>query len=420
MALSSFLDSFNVTTGAVGTTYARSGYGFQPKAFIVWANKETGSTDTVAAGNAGISFGLGTSTSSRYVMACQTEDNVTTSSCDRGQRSDAIVYILTNTGAIDGLLDISSVDSDGITFIVDDVFTTTYRVFVLALGGDDITNVFTGETTMTGTGSLNITGPGFQPDMAVCVCTRNTSTTPSATTQANLSIGIAAGATPANASFEVHSVDAQGTSNTYGYGRSGDWYTTFVTTTDNGRGNISAWLSTGFTVTYSTNPSATHRIFYLAIKGGNWAVKTGTTQTDTTTDISLSSVGFTSVGGLVLSACRAESTAGTPSDHAEMSIGAFVGTSSEAATGYWDEDNAAAIEPAIGQENDACYLNISSSDALEGNMNVTAIGSDSVTLRMGDADPSGNFFAALLFGSTAGGGGGEYTQYISLMGCGTK
>mgnify|MGYP001591991300 CR=1 FL=1 len=59
MALSFKLDHFVVNSAdAVGTKYARSGYGFQPKAAIMWASARTESTDTVGSQTSRESLGM--------------------------------------------------------------------------------------------------------------------------------------------------------------------------------------------------------------------------------------------------------------------------------------------------------------------------------------------------------------------------
>lgn len=413
MSLSSFLDAFNTGTGAAGTTIARSGYGFQPKAIIVWATKLTGTADEVTGAlDAGLSFGFATGATSRRCVGHQSDDAAGSSATDSAQRDDAIVAMLDTAGAIVALLDIQSFDSDGVTFVVDDQFPASYRVMVLALGGSDLTDAAVGTYSQTATvASEDITALGFQPDCLFQLSASIESGDPPAiTTDARLSLGVTDTAL-ATAVLAGVSRDARPSMGTAGYCRAGDSMITWAASnpaTIRSRSHVSAWLSNGFTVAYDTQQPATTnaRVFYLALKGGQYKLATSATQTDTTTDINLpstGSVGFTPTAGLVCSAGRAEDAAGTVTVNHETSIGAFTSSSAERAMALWDENGTGSDESAMAQENDACYVNVSTADAVDGIMHVTSV-ADPVVLRMADADPSASFFWALLFGSSAGGG----------------
>lgn len=414
MALSAFLDVFNSGTGANGTTIARTGYGFQPKAILVWCTKLTGTVDEVTgtAADTGLSFGFATGAASRRAIGILSDDGAATSLTGRIQRDDAVVAHPTTGGTVEALLDVQSFDSDGVTFVVDDQFPASYRIMVLALGGADLTDVAVGTYTQsTAVASQDITALSFQPDCVLQLSMAHNVDPQVITTSAILSLGVTDTAL-ANAVLALGCRNGQNNMATAGYCRSGESLTAITATnTIDSRARISAWLSNGFTVTYDDQASAANRVFYLALKGGQFKLATSATQTDTTTDINLpsaGSIGFTPVAGLVCSASRAEDAAGTLTAHASASIGAFTSASAEAAMGWWDENGTANTESAMAQENDACYVNIATDDTVEGIMHVTSV-ADPVVLRMADADPSASFFWSLLFGSNAGAPAGQPT-----------
>lgn len=405
MALQTYIDVFNVTTGSAGTTYARTGYGFQPKALIVWATVDTGTADAVNGGHGGYSIGFASSTTERGYAAISSEDNQNSADTDRMMGTDAVMGLITISGTTDGLLDISAIGSDGVTFIVDDNFAAAYRVMVLAIGGTDITNAKAGAFTMaTAAATQDVTDPGFQPDAVLMVCSSLTAL--GLGTSSILSFGAAAGATPVNAVVAGLSRHSSPTMITRGYCRAGtgtNGDSVVVLTTDTtpvfeARARVSAWLSNGFTLTYDDQASVADYVVYLALKGGAYAIGDLLTQTDTTTDIT-ESPGFQPAAGVVASACRSSDSAGTLSNHHEMSVGAFVSASSECALGHWDENNTGYSECARAQENDACYVNIASDDTLEGAMHITTVNSTGFVARMADADPAQSFVWYLVVGA---------------------
>ena len=127
MALSAYLDALNVTTATAGTTTARSGFGFQPKATIIVGNKRTGSTNGQGVADSGFSVGVFTGVSERYCVGVQSDQNAGVSVTDKGQRDDALLMNISTGGAVDALTDLNSVDSDGLTYIEDDAWPTAFR-----------------------------------------------------------------------------------------------------------------------------------------------------------------------------------------------------------------------------------------------------------------------------------------------------
>jgi hypothetical protein len=405
MALSAFLDNFAISTGVATTTQARTGYGFQPKALLAWSTINTSATDVVTGGAIDSTFGFATSTTARRCIGTAHADNGAAGDTARSVRNDALAVVTSTGASITALLDVQSFDADGWTAIIDDQYTAARILHVLAIGGADITNVaildFAASTSLA---TQPVTGVGFLPD---CLVILGISTTSSGTTSAShamASIGIVGAATAAgNALLSSCAVDTQNPTVAKSYCRNGESLVGFSTAgAINGRGYVSSFDADGFTITWNAQPSSAFQFYVLAIKGGSFSVGDVTTRTDTTTDITETGIGFQPVAGLLLSHNKAASAAGTLDADYRQSIGAFTGSSSEFASAMYSRD---AVTPSVssrGVEFDASYMNISTSDTLDGAMHITSVDSGGYTARMADADPTAAFVAHLLFGSTAG------------------
>ena len=406
MALSAFIDSFAISTGAVGTTQARTGYGFSPVALIVWHTLNQSLTDVVTGGLVDVSFGFATSATSRRCIANAFTDAAATSDTARAMRTDAIGARVSSGASITALLDISSIDVDGATFIIDDTYTAAQVAHVLAIGGADVTNAAIVDfAASTSAGTQAVTGVGFQPDSLIILSVSNTTSGNLVATHALMSIGIVSAATASgNAIWSAAAVDAASPIVAKSYCRNGESLVGFSTAGAlSGRGYVSSFDSDGFTITWTANPATAIQFYVLAIKGGTFSVGDVLTQTDTTTDITESGLSFSPVAGLLLSHCKAASSAGTIDADYHLSVGAFTGATSEFASGVSTLDAQNPTVSARGVEFDNCYMHISSSDTLDGAMNITSVDSGGYTARMSDADPAQSFVAHLLFGSAASG-----------------
>src|SRR5262245_36073591 len=135
MALSCFVDAFNIGTGAAASTVVRTGYGFQPKACIYFWSGRTESTD--AGGRLDLKPGIGVACSAtdRRCVVTQSDDAAGTMATDRRHDNAQCIEALTIAGATEGLADLQSFDTDGQTLIIDTQFTTNLHVHCLAFGG---------------------------------------------------------------------------------------------------------------------------------------------------------------------------------------------------------------------------------------------------------------------------------------------
>lgn len=410
MALFRAMGSFNTGTGAATTTVAvtttdpDSGT-FQPKVVIFWWSGRTETTDAAGGGNIQGGVGWTVSSSSFGAMTFQAEDASGSADCDRRSTTAACISVLSITAAVVGEADLQSFGATGFTLEIITQFTASLRVHYLALGGDDITNAVAGTFQAPSGGTppldLDITAVGFQPDVVFLMTGGTNTVLPSIVADIEWSLGIAT--VDAQAVLAICNDNAATTMNTGGYCRLGQFMitTTNGTTAINEISTLSQFLSNGFRMNFTGTASGGSQCLYLAIKGGRYKIGSVLTQTDTTTDIVVSGMGFSPKAGLVFSACRAEDTSVTTmSDHAAWSIGGFQSATQRGCHATMDVDNVADSLTANAVEHDEVYANFNTADAIEGLMDVKTINSDGVTFIMDDADPVQSFAWYLTFGST--------------------
>lgn len=397
MSAQCFVDSVRLSSSSgFGTIVKRTGYGFKPKFVMIWSSGFS-DADEVVATNAAMHVGIATdngrvATGSTSVNAGANSDTY----C--AQREDCCFLAVSGAGAVTTTLEVASFDADGVTLVHTPTGSAigSWRIHILALGGDDITDI--GTTSFSpNTTTFDVDSFGFQPD-CVFLLSISAGSFPALPNGCRFSLGVVDTALN-NAVISGSSEDAAATMNTKAYCRSGDsvaiWNTTAGLTT---YGGVTAWRSNGFRMSFPALGSVA-RVTAVAIKGLRCALKTGLTQINTTTDIAITGAGFAPIGGLVAGASRVADAAGTPTNHAMVSVGAFNSATSEKAAASWDENATANAECAIGNEFDACLINISALNALQGAMHVQSMDADGVTFRMATADAAQNFFWTLLFGS---------------------
>lgn len=409
MALSQKVGAFNTGTGT--TQIVVSSLGFQPKALLLWTSGHVGSTDAFAGATYHRSFGVVVSTTSRFAMSNSAEDATASARNGKAWRNDACLLSNIDTGGgfplSDGQLDLVSFDADGFTLVPDDAFPRDTRVIYWALGGADLTNtaIIIGAVP-DANGPLGYTGVGFQPDCVLFLSCYATSATTGDGSDGHFMMGAASGPLSTDQwVFSVNGDDAVATTQSIRYGKSGECLALSDISGGTGigiRASLDSFDADGFTLNFLANDGLTLGQFAaLCLRGGQYAAKTGTTQTDTSTPIPVTA-GFQAGGGLVVSVCDAEHSAGSPTAHDEFSVGMFTSDSERhsMATGY--EDNLATSEAREGLEVDEVYINPDLADGVEGRMDVSSIGATAVNFIMDTADSAGRFFGVLMLGSTAG------------------
>jgi hypothetical protein len=398
--------AFDTGTGAVASTVVVSGLGFQPKAILFWWDGRTGSVTASGRASHARGFGAVTSTTQRWAVYSSSQDTPTTMVAKKAQRNDACVAVLTTTGALDGLLDLQSFDSNGFTLAVDDQFATSYRVHYLALGGSDITDAKAGTVTVANaSGDQDFTDPGFRPDFLAISSAFQTTIDGTIGADSSITFGMASDILSAFATrqgtWAGGSNDAAATSATMSYAKSGEIIASLNGTASaiGNRASLTAWLSTGFRLNFVAAPGIAPVGCYLALKGGRYRVDGMLSSTTLNQTLSQTSQDIgTPVGLLLFSGCVAESVAGTGTTNDQWSIGSATSSTNRQAMAGMDQTAAATAVVSTGVWVDQVYANLSTTGTIEGTADFTSFDSDGFSLKQTDADTVAAYICYLIVG----------------------
>ncbi len=403
MALDTKVDSLLVQTSDIVTdTIVVTGLGFTPKAIIFWWNGRDEAVDTL--GRANTKFGLsycGGATDRRAISG-QSEDAVGTSRSDDAARADTCVFIISTAGAIDGLLDLQSLDADGFTMVVDQVFGQDIRAHFLALGGDSLTDVFIGDFLQQDVlGNQSITGVGFQPDFVAFTGVASGQALPSLFDDMQ---GIVASMVSGTEQGYVAwgSQNGVGTMTTARTAQQG----VEAHATASGSGSVKARFefvsmdADGFTIDHTEEDN--DRTIFMCLKGGDYAIGQLATRTDGA-DIVVSGLGFAPSAAMFMSHTSTEDAINVSQTNSIISIGAASGPTERGARYSSDIDNLATSRVATAVEFDAVYIHTdeAAAPAIDGLMDLKSLDADGFTTVMDDPDPSANFVLFWAFGPAA-------------------
>ena len=408
MGLSTKVTSFQYTGGST-SNISLSGWGFQPVAIITHWVGINSSTDSTGAGTIRQGWGFATS-SSEQVAAGRVSTNGGASSAGANYAvSDAVICVPTDAGAADGRIAVSSFDSGGVTFSVTDAIASSMTVMVIAIGGTDITNVKCGvESDNTVTGNKSNSSVGFMPDIILFsgVSDAQAAYPNLANSEDGISFGVAKASGAGNQyTAAVSEDDSSATMDTGSYIFDNEMLSFQNATTPTSivaRKQFVSMDATGFTFNQLELPqTAGSQWHYLAIKGGNWYVGNLLTQTDTTTTVTKTGMATSPSLIMMTSVGKAKSTQDAGTAGLMMSFGAATSTSERMAMAVQDENGTANAECSTGVEYDEIYLNISTTDTVQGLGDISAINSDGFSFIMDDADPSQAYVWYIAAGSNA-------------------
>ena len=398
--------TINIGTGAIGTNYSVTGVSPSTGAWkaikLTWSGRSE-TTDANSEQDIMPGIGVAVSPTSRWALTGQSDHSPTTTATDHYHTDVAVVALLDIAGAVSALADFVSFNSDGFTLVVDDVFPAALEVSYELYGGTDLTNVATGNFQLAATlGDSDYTGlTAFQPDFGLFVSVGTATAPPVSAVSNQLSIGAATASS--QALLAIGSIDNLATSLTQSYCRGGEIYAIISATAGviNTRASFTSFLGDGFRINRLEGASQ-HYVFFLALKGGSYAVGNFTTATDLNNFTE--SVGFVPKGMSFYSANRAQSTADIPTAHLEWSVGSAASSTSRAAQYVRDKDASANADCFSAVEHDEAYINASSAatQVIEGLMDVVSLTADPVTFVMDDADPVASFVWYVAFGDAPG------------------
>jgi len=125
----------NISTRTDTTNESETGVGFQPKGLLMLSANRAESTIDTSTTVYERSIGAVTSASSRWALGSRMKTGVTTD-CAGAVEYDEMYINIDNsaTMAVEGLMDIVSIDSDGFTFVMDDADPSASFVPYVAMG----------------------------------------------------------------------------------------------------------------------------------------------------------------------------------------------------------------------------------------------------------------------------------------------
>lgn len=392
----------------VGVTYTVSGLPFQPKALMFWTNGLTSSVDAAAGADDRRSLGFAAGTTDRRCIGLNCDNLAAAADTNVICRADAVLAYPTIAAAVDGLLDLDALLSDGFRLIVDDALTDDIRVFWMAWGGSDITDVATGlinEPAATGNVSYTA-GAGFQPSVLLFGGSQLTTDPPAVgAVDSGMMFGAATGTGAGNQWVYVTNSDQGSTAMDTDMYMRGDECLAMITAAGgnpNARATFNGFTSTGFDLNWLARATTGRNYMFLAIAGGNWSVGSYTLDKATVGNTAtVSGLPFTPIGGLVAGHAQAENTVATSVPQGRSSIGCWSSLTSRRAMAMFDQSAQADANINLAIEYDAIYVEVSQIATVTLTVDLDAILRDGFRAIVDetDAGPGVRFHGYLTFGN---------------------
>jgi hypothetical protein len=314
-----------------------TGVGFLPKVIIFWWTRQTSYGEL-----AGISMGYGFATNYTGVYQNRgvafASNDAAGSSVSGRRRSDAysIIILSSGTPALGAQASVTAYNNDGFSLDWQANEARADIIHFVALGGSDLTAASTGSFDLvTGTGTQDITGVGFQPDFVMFLWTF-TEAVDTNNAHAEVGLGLAASSTKRGA-IVANSEDGRNNMDTWQQQRT-DSCILLLNPTNGGQDAIvdfSQFLADGFRLSKSDGPADDTPIFYLALKGGEYDVGSFDSST------SMGNQDITGVGfqpKLALLATQGRSTSTSIGSTAELMFGAATASTERGVAWFEDPD----------------------------------------------------------------------------------
>jgi hypothetical protein len=401
-----------LTSDVLNATKVVTGLGFQPKALrFYWMGHQSATdsfTQTVSE-RRGIGFCVDAST--RRAVGTFSADNVADSDCGSVAANDCVCITVTGAGAIDGKLDISSIDVDGFTLIVDDVTPANLTIFYEAWGLDDIQQVTIGDIAEpAATGTQNYTANGFNSrGDTQCVMFAGVQSTAALNTgqvnDSGLCVGASTGtATAQNIVVVGNSDDGSATMDTDGYARASECLAMIVVAggNPNARAVLSAFDTDQFTLNWTNLGTTNRRYIYMAIKGGGWQAGSYTIRQDINRTAAVTGLPFILKGISFMGSMKTQAAAGTATAQDRIGLGSAAGLTTRQAMGVLDEDGTATseIDLAISYDSISSYPSTTGTEQARQDMDIFGYNNFQVINEIDAGGPENEWMGYLAFGAT--------------------
>ena len=341
-----------LTTDILNATKVVTGLGFTPKALrFYWVGLSSASPTNGVSGavNERRGVGFAVSAASRRAVGTFSIDNDGGGAmCASVAMNTCVCVTVSQAGAVDGRLDISSFDTDGFTLIVDDVTPANITVFYEAWGGTDISVAVVGdiaEPAATGTQNYTVAGftnDGFQQVVMFAGVQSVNAVNTGEVQDSGLCVGFASSTLAANNVVVVGNSDTgSDPTDTDGYCRQGECLAQIVIAggNPNARASLSAWGTDLFTLNWAERATTNRRNIFLAIKGGRWRASSytiaGNTLSSTTT---VSDLPFYLKGISLIGRMTAQDASDTSTAQDRIGFGSGSSTTSRNSAGILDRN----------------------------------------------------------------------------------
>ena len=401
-----------LTSDALNSTKVVTGLGFCPKAIrFYWMGHQSTTDSFTQAVSERRGIGFCSNATTRRSVGTFSADNVADSDCGSVAANDCVCITVNGTGAIDGKLDISSMDPDGFTLIVDDATPANLTIFYEAWGLDDIQQVTIGDIPEpAATGTQNYTANGFNArgDNQVVMFAGVQSTAALNTGQANDSgfcVGAASGtATAQNIVVVGNSDDASATMDTVSYARATECLAMIVVAggNPNARAVLSAFGTDTFTLNWTNRATTNRRYIYMAIKGGGWQVGSYTIRQESGRTAAISNLPFILKGISFMGSMKTQSAAGTSTVQDRIGLGSASGLLQRKAMGVLDENATASseIDLAISHDSISSYPSTGGGEQARQDLSVFGYNNFTLTVEIDEGGPDNEWMGYLAFGAT--------------------
>ena len=401
-----------LTSDALNATKVVSGLGFSPKAIrFYWMGLQsaTDAFSQTVSERRGIGFCSDATT--RRAVGTFSADNSAAADCGSVAADDCVCITVDGAGTIDGKLDISSIDVDGFTLIVDDVTPANLTIFYEAWGLDDIQQVTIGDIAEpAATGTQNYTANGFNErgDNQVVMFAGVQSTAALNTGQANdsgLCVGASTGIATANNIVVVgNSDDGSDPMDTVSYARASECLAMIVVAggNPNARAVLSAFGTDTFTLNWTARGTTNRRYIYMAIKGGGWQVGSYTIRQDAGRTAAITGLPFILKGISFMGSMKTQSAAGTATVQDRIGLGSASGLLERKAMGILDENATASseIDLAISYDSISSYPSTTGTEQARQDLSVFGYNNFTLTVEIDSGGPEDEWMGYVSFGST--------------------
>lgn len=399
-----------LTSDALNATKVVSGLGFAPKAIrFYWMGLQNAADATSQTVSERRGIGFCRDASTRRAVGTFSADNSAAADCASVAANDCVCITVDGAGTVDGKLDISTINADGFTLIVDDVTPANLTIFYEAWGLDSIQQVTIGDIAEpAATGTQNYTANGFNSrgDNQIVMFAGVQSTATLNTGQAQdsgLCIGAASSTATANQIVVVgNSDDGADPMDTDSYARATECLAMIVVAggNPNARAALSAFGTDTFTLNWTARGTTNRRYIYMAIKGGGWQVGSYTIRQDSGRTAAVTGLPFILKGISFMGSMKTQSAAGTATVQDRIGLGSASGLLARKSMGVLDEDATATseIDLTLSYDSISSYPSTAGGEQARQDLTVFGYNNFTVEVEIDSGGPENEWMGYVAFG----------------------